>query len=251
MPFQVSPTNAERPEPVLRIVGNTIFHVESGFAFCHGGSCVEVPPDGPDETTDLATVPPWLWGLLASYGRQTLPALLHDSLCDAAAADPDPGKRYELRRKADDLFRTALLDEGVSSFRAATFWAGVVLGRFLTYRRALAALLIGTVLVSTAAFYAGIGFAIAGSGDARWLGMTCAAPLLLAAPWFRDRVHAVVLVGTWVGLPVLVLLIVDVVVQVWTSVIPWLVQWLLSPLPGISKPSGTPTIRPTRARPLR
>jgi hypothetical protein len=33
--------------------------------------------------TDLASVPPFLWGVIASYGHHTLPAILHDVLCDS------------------------------------------------------------------------------------------------------------------------------------------------------------------------
>jgi uncharacterized protein DUF1353 len=79
-----------------------------------------IPPGIPDEDsrvtvdtcTDLASIPPFLWGLIPSYGRHTMPAILHDVRCDAAhAAVAGPGGRAHsayLRRKADQQFRHTL-----------------------------------------------------------------------------------------------------------------------------------------------
>ena len=39
---------------------------------------IDAPAVG-DNATDLASVPTFLWGLIASYGRQTSAALLHES----------------------------------------------------------------------------------------------------------------------------------------------------------------------------
>jgi hypothetical protein len=65
-----------------------------------------------DTCTDLASIPPFLWGLIPSYGRHTMPAILHDVRCDAAhAAVAGPGGRAHsayLRRKADQQFRHTL-----------------------------------------------------------------------------------------------------------------------------------------------
>src|SRR5262245_54135597 len=38
---------------------------------------VEPPVHG---VTDLASVPMWMWSFIASYGRQSAPAILHDEL---------------------------------------------------------------------------------------------------------------------------------------------------------------------------
>jgi hypothetical protein len=79
-----------------------------------------IPPGVPDldsrvtvdTCTDLASIPPFLWGLIPSYGRHTMPAILHDVRCDAAhAAAAGPGGRPHsayLRRKADQQFRHTL-----------------------------------------------------------------------------------------------------------------------------------------------
>jgi hypothetical protein len=79
-----------------------------------------IPPGIPDRDsrvtvdtcTDLASIPPFLWGLIPSYGRHTMPAILHDVRCNAAhAAVAGPGGRAHsayLRRKADQQFRHTL-----------------------------------------------------------------------------------------------------------------------------------------------
>jgi hypothetical protein len=72
-----------------------------------------------DTSTDLASIPPFLWGLIASYGRHTMPAILHDVRCDASKAAAAAGGRAHtayLRRRADQQFRHTLkahADQGV------------------------------------------------------------------------------------------------------------------------------------------
>lgn len=79
--------------------------------------------------TDLATVPSFLWGVVASYGRQTLPAILHDMLCYASALpEQPPAYRRNARRLADALFRTTLADSGSGVVRRWIMWTGVRLG---------------------------------------------------------------------------------------------------------------------------
>ena len=74
--------------------------------------------------TDLASIPPFLWGIFATYGRQTMPAILHDVQCDAAKAAGDgPGGapiEARLRREADDLFRRTLAEH--AQFGVVTRW---------------------------------------------------------------------------------------------------------------------------------
>jgi len=79
--------------------------------------------------TDLASVPRFLWGVIASYGRQTLPAILHDQLCYAAAMPglPAPFGRSQ-RREADGVFRRALELSGAGPVRRWLMWSAVRLG---------------------------------------------------------------------------------------------------------------------------
>jgi hypothetical protein len=74
--------------------------------------------------TDLASVPPFLWWLIASYGNHTRAALLHDALYT------DPGVTPPVARKtADRLFLTALRepDQKTGAFRHWLMWAAVSL----------------------------------------------------------------------------------------------------------------------------
>ncbi|WP_193311414.1 DUF1353 domain-containing protein [Georgenia satyanarayanai] len=79
----------------------------------------------PGFVTDLASVPAVLWGVIASYGRQTLPAVLHATLYAAARAAPRAPRTRRLRREADTLFRLTLRDTGAGPVRQWLMWAGV------------------------------------------------------------------------------------------------------------------------------
>ena len=126
----------------------------------------------PGNSTDLATVPAFLWGVLAPYGRQMRPALLHDHLCDLAALAAAPKTPAALtealrqRKAADYLFRDALGDDGVRAARRWIFWAGVSFGRFLNYRRRYAIVL--GLLVLAGALVQLHAAAVAAGGGPDW-----------------------------------------------------------------------------------
>ena len=64
-----------------------------------------------DEVTDLASIPSFLWGIVPSYGRHTMCAILHDVRCEAAGKARKAGHRQlaaRRRRLADNQFRTTL-----------------------------------------------------------------------------------------------------------------------------------------------
>ena len=95
-----------------------LFHVRRGFEYRKSGRVVRVP-EGIE--TDLASVPWAIWWLVAPFGRQTAPALVHDVLI---------GRRTPVarRRKADALFLDALGDTGMGWVRRRLMFAGVALG---------------------------------------------------------------------------------------------------------------------------
>ena len=142
------------PNVQLRSVSSWDFELRTPFAYHpKNGPAIEVPthPNEFATSTDLASVPPLLWGLLPSYGRQLRAALLHDRLCDVLNKEPDAGKAYQGRRVADDMFLEALRDPGdggyedkmnrVGWFRSQLFWTGVAYGRYWTFRKLLALIL--------------------------------------------------------------------------------------------------------------
>ena len=91
MGYQVSLTDKNPPASIeLRSVSKSDFELISTFAYVPvAGTGIEVPthPNAYAKSTDLASVPPLLWGLLPSYGRQLRAALLHDRLCDMVDKD--------------------------------------------------------------------------------------------------------------------------------------------------------------------
>lgn len=121
------------------------------------------PPTDPGNGTDLASVPPFLWGLVASYGRQTLPAILHDRLIGQIPAEAPPRERMRRRRELDAVFRRALLDAGVPGLRARTMWAAVRLQAYWSIRPALGLLLVGQLLLAVTACVAAVAMTALGN----------------------------------------------------------------------------------------
>lgn len=75
--------------------------------------------------SDGATVPRFLWWFLPPWGdRATVAALIHDFACDSLKAGaPVPGG--ETRERCDGLFRAAVIELGVSRWRAWLSWSGI------------------------------------------------------------------------------------------------------------------------------
>jgi MFS family permease len=148
--------------------GNRYFGVPA-----HTGNVADV-----ENSTDLASVPPALWGLLAPYGPQLRPALLHDRRCvlaDQAGRSTNPAVRElarEIRKEGDYLFRESLAAESVGLWRCWLFWTGVSFGRLLKYSRVLAGLLAILVLgMAWVGFHAAaVAANVSGLGVHRWLG---------------------------------------------------------------------------------
>lgn len=113
---------AERPADGYR------FELRAGFVY-------EDPVSGrryqvrPGRVTDLASVPMSLWGFIASYGRQSAPAVLHDDRSVVAAELGDRRAALALRREDDRVFRTALREQGVPLLRAWLMWGWVAADR--------------------------------------------------------------------------------------------------------------------------
>ena len=165
MAFQASPSDAVKPPRVeLRSVSKTTFELMTPFAYVSAAGEVIPVPAHPNEwatDTDLASVPPLLWGLLASYGRQLRAAIFHDHLCDKVnrAVENGDDQAYASRRHADNLFREAMRDKGEGSdedlqkrvpwFRSWLFWAGFSFGRYWQFRKVRALLMSLQVLVGS------------------------------------------------------------------------------------------------------
>ncbi len=142
---------------------------------------LDLPPHS-GNSTDFASVPPFLWGLIANYGTQTLPAIMHDGLVGQLLREPED-QRLALRRDADELFRVALIDNGVHRLRARVMWAAVGLESWGRHGRGLGKLLIAQVAVGTLAVMASVALGVALSP---WWFALMLAPAALAALWGRS-----------------------------------------------------------------
>ena len=165
---------AQRPADGYRFV------VRQGFGYEDpvSGRRYDVRAGG---TSDLASVPSWLWSFIASYGRQSAPALLHDDRSDVADALGDRRAALALRREDDRVFRTALREQGVPLLRAWLMWAWVSADR----ERALGGAL-GVVFLVQAVLGALVvaGASVAAFWNPAWLALALV-PALAAVPWWR------------------------------------------------------------------
>ncbi|MFJ7214234.1 DUF1353 domain-containing protein [Amycolatopsis sp. NPDC098790] len=222
MVFEDAELDQPAPKMDLRVWTKSTFELLTPFRYVSpGGNVYLVPGHHPDndDTTDLASVPPLLWGLLPSYGRQLRAALLHDHLCEIA-------ETYSERRDADRLFLLAMRDKGDGSvtdlqkrvpwFRSRVFWAGVCFGRYWRYRRFRAALMTLHLIAGVVAAYAlchvlpHAWFTAVYPADlAAWpwtYAATFAALLALTLGWGKDAAVLVIgLVVTPIVIPVLAL----------------------------------------------
>jgi hypothetical protein len=172
------------------------FQLVSGFFYVEPDTGVryEIPahdtsrPPGPagENSTDLASVPIFLWGLIPSYGLQTRAALLHDELSRRAnTLGGEDG--WRLRRQADRLFRVALLESEVPLLRALLMWCAVSADRYRlpVFGVGRAVLGTGQLAVAVLAVYAALLLPFL-LGSPFWL-LLVAAPALLAVVAGRDR----------------------------------------------------------------
>lgn len=154
-------------------------------------------PAAGDNQTDLASVPPFLWGLVASYGRQTAAALLHDHLSDEARHG-DPATRIDRRRVADRLFGVALLESGISIVRMLIMRSFVSVQKYVEFRCWQACALIGHAMLGIAFIYAvvavGAGAWTASVDSSSWILLLILLPAATTVVWWRDALTMIVIV---------------------------------------------------------
>lgn len=133
--------------------------------------------------TDLASVPMALWSFIASYGRQSAAAILHDERSVEAASLGDRRAALAQRVEDDRVFRTALREQGVPRMRAWIMWSWVSADRERQYGGAVGLLLLAHSVVGALVVLAAIVLAIVAAPV--WLALV-AAPFVVAPLW-RDR----------------------------------------------------------------
>jgi len=139
-------------------------------------------PPGEGNSTDFASVPPFLWGLIASFGKQTLSAILHDELAYRARLAP-ADQRLELRRTADEDFRVSLIDSGMHQLRARVMWASVSVERYVRHARKLGAVIIAQLSLGVLAIVSSVALGIVAHPLWLLLGL---APAVAALPWGKN-----------------------------------------------------------------
>ncbi len=234
------------PQPTLKVTGPRSFRLETGFEYTLPERLPEsdtVTASVPAMDTDLASIPGPLWGFIGPYGKQTLPVLLHDTLCDVARAAP-PADQLQLRRYADDVLFVSLQDQdsgnrSVSIPRSRVFWAGVTLGRYWEHSKPKLVGVLALLLAATAALYA-IPVLVQVALDRWWLTIlvwlaAIALAQIVAAATTSTRLVFMLLVGAAVVVPVVTIALLTVATTLTLNLLPWAV---LKVLPGIE--SGAP-----------
>ena len=89
---------------------------------------------GPHNRTDLASVPWLFWAFIASYGKQSAPAILHDHQSGVAQTLP-AREALRQRRKDDRLFRIGLRQQKAPLLRSWLMWTFVAFERYLAHAR--------------------------------------------------------------------------------------------------------------------
>jgi hypothetical protein len=135
------------PDVLLKQVGPNLFQLLQGFRYQVPPSGVihlvpahdpDRPPTAPNNSTDLASVPYWLWWFVASHGRHTRAALLHDQLVDVQNID---------RVEADRVFRLALEESDVRWMRRWLMWTAVSIATMVSKARARFAAFVGMLVL--------------------------------------------------------------------------------------------------------
>jgi hypothetical protein len=171
------------------------FVLLEGFRYrSDAGAEFELTPATLGET-DLTSVPFGFRWFVNSYGRHTLPALLHDCLVrpDCAREVVQPDAAPPSRAQADDVFLEALRDQGVPFVRRHLMWASVVFNTRFTRAGALGFALmciwVAAAASGTVSFFGGIWWWFP------WLPIIAAlAPIPFALLW-RTKWRA----GIWFG----------------------------------------------------
>lgn len=224
---------AQRPADGYR------FELRAGFVYDDPAS-ERTYPVRAGRATDLASVPMALWGFIASYGRQSAPAVLHDDRSAVAAELGDHAAALAQRREDDRVFRTALREQRVPLLRAWIMWAWVSADREREFGGAAGVLLVAQAVLGGLVV---VGASVAAFWQPAWLAVALV-PVIAALPW--GRLAPIVLLLTFtIGVlgPFIVLHVV--------AVVPFrLVETLVELVTG-GDPAGVwrPTVRPPSTRP--
>lgn len=201
MPFTDRNGNELRSLPLIYRLGRD-FQVAETFCWRdprEGGQTLTIAAHNPElppsdgNGTDFASVPPFLWGLIASYGKQTLPAILHDALTQETRLAP-ANRRLELRRPVDEIFRVALVESGVHQLRARVMWAAVGIESFARHGGRLGAAIIAQLAWGLLVIFGSVILGVL--AHPLWL-LLALAPAAAATFWGKDV--GLIIAATYLG----------------------------------------------------
>lgn len=101
---------------VVRETGTNLWKVVEDLEYAGSRDAITVPAG---TKTDFASVPKLLRWFIPKYGKYNKATVLHDWLCDEAAAG-----RFN-RADADGIFRRSMRELGVGYLRRRLMWVGV------------------------------------------------------------------------------------------------------------------------------
>jgi len=191
--------------------------------------------------SDLASIPPFLWGLISNHGRHTASALMHDQLW-WECLDPDRSAWIARRREADRVFRVSLREGNSSAVRTAILWSSVSIERFWGPRRWQAIAMGVQIVLGVGVIYLGIAALLGWAGLPLAFGLLVLAPAVLALPWRSDAAPIEILTHLGiVFLPVAVVAIVGQFALAGLEVLGWLLGGRSGPAPrrgpvGLTRP---------------
>ncbi|WP_210478869.1 DUF1353 domain-containing protein [Naasia sp. SYSU D00948] len=202
----------------------------------------ESRPAKGSNATDLASVPPFLWGLISSHGRQTAAALMHDQLW-WESLNPDPEIWIRQRREADRLFAVALRESGSTWMRTQLLVAAVTLERYWGPRRWRAVAMALHALAGTASIW----IAMTGLLGA-WGLLLVALPALTVLIWGADAFPMGVLIYSGVlFLPIAAAALLGQYLLLLLDLVDWLLGRRRRPMPKAG-PLGRTRRAKVRAR---
>ena len=123
------------PPRLSYLVREGLWRVDAAYAVEVGGLRISVPAGW---RFDLASVPRFLWWLIAPFELSLAAPLVHDFLYRRAGMPPrsavEPYRTFD-RAEADRLFCLLMARQGVAGWRLVAAYVAVRLGGFLAWRR--------------------------------------------------------------------------------------------------------------------
>ena len=195
---------------------------------------------GPHGVTDLASVPMSLWSFIASYGRQSAPAVLHDERSIVAAELGDRRAALALRREDDRVFRTALREQRVPLLRAWIMWGWIAADREREFGGGAGAVFMAQAVVGALLV---LGASVGAFWHPGWLAVVLV-PALAAAAW--GRLAPLMLLLNYSSAVLAPLIVLHLI-----SLVPFRLLEAIVEIAAGGDPAGVvrPTVRPPARRP--